>query len=84
MDRHETTLNISWGGGVALRSTQPLRIGDPVEYRITLADGDPPTTVFCFGHIRRCDVAASDHDASKDGEAFDIAMTMERYRFARH
>lgn len=88
IDRRETTLNISWGGGVAFRSAEPLRIGDPVEYRIILPDGDPPTTVFCFGYIRRCDVAASevaasDNDASRDGEAFDIAMTMEQYRFAR-
>jgi PilZ domain-containing protein len=76
IERHETTRDISSGGGVSFRSTQPLSVGDAVEYTIVLSGGNAPITIYCCGKVNRCT-----RDRAGDSATLDIAMTMERYRF---
>jgi hypothetical protein len=66
------TRNVS-SSGVLFRSEAKLRIGDPLEYLITLAASPGqtmPVRLHCMGKVVRC-------------RDYEVAATLERYEFVR-
>ena len=54
VNRAEKTLNMSTNGGVCFRSSEPLQVGDRVEYEITVSSMPPPVKLLCSGRVLRC------------------------------
>jgi hypothetical protein len=75
--RLETTRDMSSAGGVSFWSNQSLSIGREVRYRVTLSGGQSPIAIDCKGRVLRCDPARNPDAKSR----YEIAVTMERYRF---
>lgn len=76
--RPERTTNISLKGGICFRSARPLDVNQRVEYDLTVSQGPSPLRLLCAGHVVRCSRVRDDRGRGH----FDIALTMERYRFA--
>jgi len=73
VSRHGETKNLS-SAGVLFRSDVDLRIGEPVEYMITLPTSPGPSEnvrLRCMGKVVRV------------AEKAEIAATLERYEFVR-
>jgi hypothetical protein len=74
----EQALNISSNGGVCFHSFRPLIPGEKVRYILTLSQAGPSDIrLVCSGEIVRRRPVSSGFPG-----AYEIAMTMERYRFA--
>ena len=76
VNRNGRTRNISAGGGVCFSSEEALISKSKVEYVLTLSGNNPPVKILCVGRVVRC-VARP----AEEGEQFEIAVTMARYRF---
>ncbi len=69
------TANIS-SGGVLFTSDQQPEPGEPIEYVVTLLNGERQSVnLRCIGKVIRCEVSPTD--------SFRIAATLERYEFIR-
>jgi hypothetical protein len=75
--RLEQTINFSQNGGICFQSPDPLEVGQPVEYEITVSSLQPPVVLRCEGLVVRCIPAPGTDNAD-----LEIAITMQRYRFA--
>ena len=76
------TQNLS-SGGVLFTSDQEIKIGDPIEYFITLPSGQSEhdgLRLHCVGKVVRRQMSTNDEG---DEEASTIAATLERYEFVR-
>ncbi len=74
----EQTENISTNGGVCFRSNRRFEPREKLQYVITLSKtGLTHVKLICCGVIARC--VPLDSGADK---MYEVAMTMERYRFA--
>lgn len=75
--RREETSDTS-SGGVRFVSPNQVDIGGRIEYIVTLAGSYPPVKLHCLGKVLRS------RPISEQGVAkFDVAATVERYRFLR-
>ena len=78
-DRREHTVNVSSNGGVCFHSNHPLTAGERVQYCLTLSQNGPEDIrLICAGAVVRCRPIGPGPE-----ELFEIAMTMQRYRFVR-
>ena len=68
------TRNLS-SGGVLILSPIPLRVGDPVEYRISLPGEGERVFLHCKGKVLR--------RQNGDGQTSEVAVSLERYEFVR-
>jgi hypothetical protein len=77
VDRTELTMDIS-SGGVCFLSPAAVDVGERIEYLITLSGTNPPVRIRCLGNVLR--------SRSRSGSAngpYNVAVTMERYRFVQ-
>lgn len=73
----EQTLNISSNGGVCFHSRRRLIPGDKIFYILTLSEAESAQIkLTCSGIVVRCRPVSSGSPG-----VFEVAMTMERYRF---
>ncbi len=63
-------------GGVCFHCAAAMAVGVRVEYFVTLSGSCPPVRIHCLGRVLRAD------PSPEPGLAFEIAVSMERYRFA--
>ena len=71
------TKNIS-SGGVLFTSEREPDVGISIEYFITLGPPQQSLTLHCDGHVVRCQKASG-----WEQSAYEVAASMERYRFVR-
>ena len=75
------TTNISSGGVLLFAEGKP-NLG-PVEYAVTLqSEGTAKVELHCFGRILRC-ALLEDGSGEAQRPRYQIAATLERYRFRR-
>ncbi len=80
MSRFGRTQNIS-SGGVLLVSPNRIEAGGPVEYVITLSAGSGGNVnLRCMGKVLRLEQPGIPQN---DGDAFTVAVSLERYEFLR-
>ena len=74
--------NIS-AGGVLLRASVPLEVGEPIEYLVTLLPRTPGgnnVSLRCLGKVVRIEDSAS---ATRDESGLLLGVTLERHEFLR-
>jgi hypothetical protein len=81
VDRIEKTRDIS-SGGVCFLSPTALETGGRIEYLITLSGSTPPVRIRCLGKVLRSQ-RPSDGADGEARQAWEVAVTMERYQFVR-
>lgn len=77
VNRTQRTRDIS-SGGVCFFSPTEVAVGWRIEYLITLSGSTPPVRIRCLGKVLR-----SLKPAAGEPSEFEVAVTMERYRFVR-